>query len=452
MNSYSLRERTQRALVMPLLLALAGIVLLGGGFAWRMASEQMDEQMLQNARLLQLLARHEAAERDSLGDVEAGLPMFPRQLPSARAEYRIWTDSGILAETHAMPWLQVRPGPGFQDIVIDGRSWRLFVLVRDKPAIRVELAEPMQMRLSFMAGLMVSLAVPGALLVLSMFFIGRRGIARALRPLEDLSAAIDRRNADDLTLVDVPALPTEVAPMVTALNRLLARVGSALGREREFSDNAAHELRTPLAALKTRAQLIQRKLADSPELADDMRDFARSVDRTANVIDRLLELTRVTSPEAAVVPLDLSAAAIDCIAALVPLATEKNMAVTADIAPAVIVTGNAMALELAMRNLIGNAIKFAPAGGEVTVRLATTVDRARFSVSDDGPGIAAGDEERIFERFQRGRGEGAGTGLGLTLVRAVAVGHGGRALACRLEPHGLEVTLEIPSEATNWAD
>ncbi|MDE2405111.1 MAG: hypothetical protein KGM17_10645 [Sphingomonadales bacterium] len=449
MKRYSLRVRAQRALALPAIAAVAAIVVLGALIATYAVTVQLDQQMVQNARLLQLLARHEVAERDQLGDVEAGLPMFPGTLGAARVEYRIWSDRGVLAQTATMPTLSHPMAGGFHMIDTNRGRWRLFVLHGANPETTVELAEPTDTRSRVILALTLSLALPAGLLLLATFVIGRRGIAHALRPLEDLSTAIDRRSASDLAPVEVRELPLEVAPMVEALNRLLQRVADVLAREREFSDNAAHELRNPLAALKARAQIIERQLAHKPELATELGELAKGVDRTARVVDRLLELARVNAPEQAFAPFDVSALTEACIAAQAAAAARKDIDLSAELSPGLIVQGSAFVIELALRNLIENAIKFTPAGGAIAVRLDRTDAGIVFQIRDDGPGIAAGAEDWIFERFRRERQDIGGAGMGLALVRAACIAHGGSVRAVRLEPRGLAIVFTIPAGAAS---
>lgn len=445
MKYYSLRRRTLRAFMAPMLIAMALITLVAALLAYSNISDIDDQQMDQSARLLMLLAKHEAAERDSLEQVEGTLPMFPTRLIDTRSEFRIWSDSGVVTQSDGMPNLPRFAVAGFSNSEVDGTSWRIYVLKQSNPAISVELAEPGSLRTWLTAEMMVSLIVPFALLGLAVAAIGSWQIRRALEPLVRLSTQLDKREGQDLAPVGGSELPEEVAPLVVALNHLFGRVRDAFDREREFSDNAAHELRTPLAALKTRAQLVTGKLSSQPELRADMGQFVEALDRAAHVIDRLLEFARLSGPSHVDAVLDLSALVEDVAREAGPDAIAKRIEYGVDIAPGVLVSGNSATLRLAMRNIVENAVKFTPRGGEIAIGLVRNQGWARVVVSDDGPGLQPGDEQRVFERFWRANSEQPGSGLGLALVAKVAAAHGGHAVARRRIPNGLDVELSLPA-------
>lgn len=447
--AYSLRRRTLNAFLLPLVVAALFVTLSAGAFAYRDVSAQRDEHMRQTAGLLLLLGSHEASERDRLGDVEGSSPMLPDRIEGSAAEFRIWSDVGMVTQSSGMPSFPRFERPGYHFITVDGIAWRVLSAQRPgtragESAILVELVEPMSVRDEQAVRLVFSLAIPMLLLVIAVVVIGSQQVDRAMLPLIRLSAQLDQRDAADLSLVDNAALPRELAPLAEALNSLFLRLRDAFEREREFSDNAAHELRTPVAALKARAQLLERKLATNPDAAAEVSQFIQAVDRTAYVIDRLLEFARLTSPAAALAEFDLSAAIEDEARMLAPMALAKPLSLVVDIAPGCHLCGAEDALRLAFRNILLNAIKFTPSEGRIALRLTHEPQGWTLSLTDDGPGIEAGDEERIFERFWRGSTAHPGSGLGLALVRRVAEMHGGRAYARRIEPNGLEVAIILP--------
>lgn len=443
MTAYSLKVRTRRAFLRPLALAIAVVVLLGTFLTYENVSGLRDQQMRQDARFLLLLASHEAEEGDAVGDIEAPDPLTTAEAGAEGREFRVWSARGEITRSTAMPDFGPGRPPGFRDEVADGRRWRVYVLTRGSNGIGIELAETHATRWKIVAGIVLSLAVPLALLSAAVIFIGSRAVKRALLPLERLSSDLDRRDGDDFSLVAGDDLPQEVRPLLVALNRLFDRLGQTLEREREFSDNAAHELRTPLAALKARSQVVERKLRANPELAVDLRRFIESVDRAAGVIDRLLAFSRL-SPQEGFAPFDLTAAIGDVTREVAPLGLAKAIGIEVEIAPDLRFTGNETGIRHAARNMLENAFKFTPSGGRVTVSLASAGDDIVIAVADTGPGIGAGEESRIFERFHRGQDPQAGSGLGLALVERVARLHGGQATATRLEPHGLKVSLRLP--------
>ena len=225
---------------------------------------------------------------------------------------------------------------------------------------------------------------------------------------------------------------------------MLGRLQTALTQEREFSDNAAHELRTPLAVLKLRAQLMERRLGDDPALKRDMNEFFVALDRATDVIDRMLEIARLSSETEPLHAFDLSASLLSVVSGFNSAADAKDIQLTFAMEPDIVVHGSKGALESAAYNIIENAVKFVPEGGRIHASLTRGGGMARFAVTDNGPGIRPGEEELIFTRFWRADKNSAGTGLGLALVRRVALLHGGQTGALPTVDSGLTVFFEIP--------
>jgi signal transduction histidine kinase len=257
---------------------------------------------------------------------------------------------------------------------------------------------------------------------------------------------VDSRDASDLSQIDQEEIPRELTPLVDALNRLLLRLGASIDREREFADNAAHELRTPVAALKIRAQILQKKLQGDPETAKDLAQFVKSVDRASVVIDRLLELARLGDDRIEFSDINLSAAIEDEARLAAPMVLGNGLSFDVSIPPDIQIAGSQEALRIAVLNLLINAAKFTPSGGSVKLTLIDTGEQAIICVTDSGPGVAPEDEDRIFERFWRGKSQSSGSGLGLALVRRVASLHGGNASAHNDRPHGLTVSIALPKK------
>lgn len=443
MKSYSLHRRALQAFAVPLAVAVAVTAVIAWALVFSTISAIEDTRMQQSAQLLALLAKHEAAERDALDELSDNVQRLPGGMPDARTEFRIWSDSGLVTQSPSMPSIARQTESGFHTVRA-GRAWRVYVLNRDNPTASVELAEPSDVRVAMTAEVILALCIPMALLGLAVAGIGSLLVLKALKPVNALSADLDAREAADIRPVAVAELPGEVAPLVEALNSLFARLRDAFEREREFSDNAAHELRTPLAGLKLRAQLVAERMRDNPDLVEDLDRLSEAVDRTAAVIDQLLTFARV-SGRAEGVRIDLSELVADVARGQAPMIIARDIDFSADIAPGLAVYGNAGTLRIAIGNLIENAAKFTPAGGKMSVRVTGAHDGVTVSVCDDGPGIAEGEEEHIFQRFWRGDRTGSGSGLGLAIVDKVIRTHGGHVQARRLAPHGLDIGFVLPA-------
>lgn len=429
-------------MICPLAMVVLGVLLLASGFSYFTISAQRDQHMRQSALLIHLLSRHEAAERDQLGRA-APLPKPSVQEDlGVSMEYRVWSDIGTVTESGGMPAMEQMPQPGFHTHSAQGRRWRVYVL-RPAPEMSVEIAEPMALRLNETIIVVLSLALPLALLVLAVVVLGRRGIAQALAPLSSLSRQVDQRDADDLTLIDTAVLDDELMPITLALNRLFERLETALVRERAFSDNAAHELRTPLTTLKLRSQVIAAKLKNDPAFQKDAVFFQHAIDRAGQVIEHLLCLARLEHQERGDLIFDCAACVKQSIAEVAPAASAKSIEISADMPDEALMRGDELAVTMAVRNLLENAVKFTPDNGQVEIVMAADEHTIELRIRDNGSGLKTGDEHRVFERFYRGCGTVPGSGLGLALVSAVARLHIGSVKASNIEPHGSEFSLSL---------
>ncbi|WP_316014218.1 sensor histidine kinase [Roseobacter sp. HKCCA0434] len=272
--------------------------------------------------------------------------------------------------------------------------------------------------------------------------------ARAsLRPLNDVAQAVARRGPTDLRPLR-RAAPTELAPLVLSLNRLMERLGQSIRRSEDFIAEAAHRVRTPLATVRTQAEIALRA-TDDPEDRTRLRRIIRAVDESSRSAGQLLDHATVAyrAEHLARDEVDLAALASRAAAALDPTAAMKDIAITLETAPAT-VRGDAVLLDNALRNVLDNAVKYSPEDTTVTLRTATTDGLALVTVTDEGPGLGDGPVMELTERFRRGPGtEGiVGSGLGLTIADEVMRAHGGRLeLDCNEGGTGTCVSLVLPS-------
>jgi signal transduction histidine kinase len=351
-----------------------------------------------------------------------------RELNGGGSGFRIWSFDGVMTSAGALPAALSTPPPaGFSDIQSGGKEWRRFVLRHAALPITIEVVEPADVRDGVMWRMAGSLLGPLLLLIIAVSVIASWRIAAAMRPMDLISHEIDARDTDDLGPLGSYRLPREIAPLVGAVNDLMARLGRAIEHEREFADNAAHELRTPLAVLKTRAQIAERALADQPQLAGELSALVAAIDRATGVIEQLLMLARVQGSLATFVPVDLSRLTEDVARILAPAAIDKYQQFDLDIAPGIVVSGNADSLSIVIRNLIENAIRHAPAKSSINVELMREADGSIvLRVADNGPGIPEDKMARATERFTRFSADAQGSGLGLSIVARILKLHGGK--------------------------
>jgi two-component system sensor histidine kinase QseC len=247
------------------------------------------------------------------------------------------------------------------------------------------------------------------------------GVSRAMVPLRNIAADVKNRRPDNLHPIEGTVVPLEAQPLIDALNALFQRLQQAFETERRFTADAAHELRTPLAALKTQAQVALRATADA-ERRQALTQVINGVDRATHLAQQLLTLARI-DPTLWVGrdQVDLPALASEVLAEIAPAALAHDIDLGLEARATAVLRGDSAMLGILLRNLVDNAIKFTPAGGKVEVRVGRDGRRIVLSVDDSGPGIPPQERTRVFERFYRQIGALApGSGLGLSIVKRIA--------------------------------
>jgi two-component system OmpR family sensor kinase len=337
---------------------------------------------------------------------------------------QIWDRDGVLVYwSQPGMGLPVPATQGYSTVRQNGRDWRVYTLVQGSHALQVAQAEDQreaaatQTALRTLAPFVAFIPLFGLLIWMA--------VTRGLAPLQTLSQAVARRRPDALAPIAERNLPEELKPLAASLNALLARLDAALEAQRRFTADAAHELRTPLTALKLQLDMA-RRAADHEGREAAYADLDAGVRRASHLVDQLLALARV-EPEALAeraVECDLAELARDAVIARAPVAADKGIDLgLAHAAPAP-VHGDPASLAVLMSNLIDNALRYTPRDGRVDVSVERSGDQSVLTVADNGPGIAAAERERVFDRFYRGQAAGgAGSGLGLSIVRRIADAH-----------------------------
>jgi len=265
-----------------------------------------------------------------------------------------------------------------------------------------------------------------------------------LRPLRHLTELLARRAPDDLSPLPVSGTQLELLPLVNTLNDTMTRLQTLIARERAFFADAAHELRTPLAALEAQAHCLA-GASGVAERQQALQQLESGVERCAGVLDKLLQLARLDSSQLSSerCSVDVGALLRQWVAEQAPRAIRRGSSLAYQGPDSLLALADAQQLDSALACMIDNGIRHTPPGSEILVTLQAQDAMCRISVTDDGPGIAPTERERVFERFVRLQTDLAGSGLGLALVRRVAELHGGRAWIEDRE-RGCEVVLAWP--------
>ena len=345
----------------------------------------------------------------------------------------------------------------FRDDVVNNDNVRVAYLWLDTPgrsgsaAPLVQVAETLGKRSRLVSEIIKGVILPQFVILPLAVLLVWLALARGIAPLNELQRRIRRRDSNDLSPIDEREAPEEVSPLVRAINDLLARLDQSMRTQKHFLADAAHQLKTPLAGLRTQAELAQREIdsgsSDPKAMKRSLQQIARSSQRAAHMVNQLLAMARAEDREHAArkQSVNLSRLATETVRDYVPRALEKRIdlgfegtensggepAVPA--APALMLHGNPTLLRELIRNLVDNALLYTPPGGTVTVRvLADPFGQVVvLQVEDSGPGIPAAEREQVFQPFYRALGTDVdGSGLGLAIVREIA------------QQHGAEVTLE----------
>lgn len=357
---------------------------------------------------------------------------------------QVWDAEGELVFT-SHPDIALPPQPnGLNVLRFQGAEWHTYTL--REQGLTIQVANTTANRQAMFARIVPWLILPMGLLIALLAGGIWLAVGRSLRPLIALRDEIVHRAPARLQPVATQGLPEELLPLAEALNALLARLDAALRLQRQFIADAAHELRTPLAAVRLQAQLVERAQTPAQREAA-LAQLIAGVDRAAHLVQQLLDLARL-APEtdrAVHTPVALDALARGVVIDFSARAEAAGIDLGLTACETAQVLGRAEALRVLINNLVDNALRYTPTGGRIDVAVSTAAGRAVLLVSDNGPGIPASERERVFDRFYRVAGApGDGSGLGLAIVREIALQHGGQVHLTDTPGGGLTVRVELP--------
>ena len=439
-----------RTRLLAILIASTGLVWLLA-VAWIYFSTQaqvervLDARLMEAARMVNSLLAERRIELALAGNGSG--PIAEVQFEDATYERQlscqIWSLDGRLVgrSEHAPEDRLTDSGSGFSESVVNGEAWRVYVIENPLLGVRVMVGDSLLVRDRLVGGVIKGLAVPAALILPFLAGVIWVSVRRGMSPLNEMAGALSRREASDLRPLPNENLPKEIAPAIHALNGLFRRVEEAREREKSFTAFAAHELKTPLAGLKTQAQVALAS-HDRQVHENALRQIAAGVDRTARLVRQLLDLAAVEAADRTPHlvegrPREL----VSRILADMPVERDR-VKVEGDVKQ--VAAFDAVLLTLAVRNLVENALCHSE--GPVVVRIEGR-SRTDIVVEDQGPGIPADELPHVTDRFFRGRQRSStGSGLGLAIAQEAIARMGGVLSIRNRNPHGLAATLSFAAE------
>ncbi|HHH36180.1 MAG TPA: two-component sensor histidine kinase [Gammaproteobacteria bacterium] len=455
----SIRNRLLLILLPVTLLVWAVIVAIIYAGTRHEVNDLIDAQLVQSGRILLNVLSHEFYEEETFRKKVYDHPLnIIQSLGSLshkyeqRLAFQVWLPPGRLG-------LRSRSAPdtpmtelanGFDNSLINGRHWRVYAVTSEKDGMQVQVAESMEIRDQLRNVIAMRILVPMLLALPVLAGLIWYGVGRAMGPLLRIAEDVEHRHLEHLSPIRDEAIPREAQPLVNALNALFLRLQQAFENERRFTADAAHELRTPLAALKTQAQVALRA-GDDAARSEALRQVIAGVDRATHMVQQLLTLARLDPRQGVAVDrqADLREVVTGVLTELAPAALAKDIDLSLEVdEQACAVSGDSDMLAILVRNLVDNAIKYTPAGGVVEVRLERQAQGMVLRVSDSGPGIPGERRTQVFDRFYRVLGtETAGTGLGLSIVKRVAELHQAEIRLGDSPRGGLEVSVRFACQA-----
>ena len=430
-----------------LALALAAITLVWLGataFTYHDAREEFDEvldaHLAQAAALLVVQASHDLDELET-----EHAPLLHKY--ARRVAFQVW-DKGQQLRLHSANAPQqplANKERGFSDATIDGHRWRVFSTWDESGEYLIHVAERAEVRDELARGIAGNLLRPLWFSLPLLALLLWIAVLRGLRPLDELAREVEQREPDNLAALDASTAPREVVPLIERLNRLFARIDASMQKERRFTADAAHELRTPVAAIKAQAQ-VARAASEEEERNHALDNAIHGCDRAAHLIDQLLTLARVDTLDRGVAePCQLRDIASETIAALAPTALNKGVQLELLAGDEATVRGNPGLLRILLRNLLDNSMRHTPSGTSVQVSITYEPEAVCLSVTDNGPGIPEHERGKVLERFYRQPGtQASGSGLGLSIVKRIAEVHNATLqMSPTNEGRGLQVTISF---------
>jgi len=404
--------------------------------------ELLDSHLAQAATLL--VAQASDGELEHQYEEAAKLTRFDR-----RVAFQMWHEDRLQwrsANAPTTPMMQ--QDRGFASTSIDGKQWRVFATRGKDSDVQLFVGEQLDARADILTALLRGMLLPLAVGLPLLALVVWLAVFRGLQPLRALRTQLRQRAPAELTAIGLPGAPEEVESLTTALNDLFARIGSLIENERRFTQDAAHELRTPIAAIRAQAQVAASATAPA-DVQAALQKTLRGCDRASHLVDQLLQLARLDGaqqPSQQQPRFDLARVVERVLAPLLDDAAAKRIALEVDVPNHCAMAGDEALIGILFRNLCDNALRYAPAEGQVRFRVADGTTTLQVSIEDSGHGMTTAQIARLGERFYRVAGNDAeGSGLGWSIIRRIAAVTGARLdIGSSAELGGLRVIVTWP--------
>lgn len=414
----------QRRLLALVLGVVATVWVVTAAVTWFDVRQELDE--LLDGHLAQAAALLVAQQTHEIGDDATGVdaPSLHRYAP--KVAFQVFHEGRLVLRSANAP-LQPMVGPGalaatgLATVPIDGTAWRVMAARGAERDVQVYVGEQLASRASILWAVLRGTLWPMAAALPLLALAAGWAVARGVAPLHRLGRTLAAREPGSALPVVVNDGPAELEPVVDALNGLLQRIATMLELERRFTADAAHELRTPIAAIRAQAQVALAE-ADAALRRHALQATVEGCDRATRLVEQLLTLARLESAATpAGRPVELGALVRRVAAELAPKAVAKRQMLQVDADEDCRVAGDETLLAVMVRNLIDNALRYSPPSARVNVAVRRRAERVTLDVDDSGPGLAPADLERLGQRFFRVAGSGQdGSGLGWSIVRRIA--------------------------------
>lgn len=420
-------HRTPRSLQTRLLTTVLALVLVAWGVAAALAWHETDEEVsdLLDAHLAQTAALLRLQPLDELDEDRLNeAPELDKHQP--RVVFQLWHEDQLLARSASAPQepLTQRRKRGFADSQVDGKAWRVFVTQGREQDVRIVVGELQSVRKEIVQASLTSILKPMAwalpLLALGIWWAVRGSV----RPLGRLGNAVAARQPQSLESLSTAGVPPEVLPLVTALNELFERMARLLATEQQFTADAAHELRTPIAGIRMQAQVAQ-GATDTQERATALQATVQGCDRATRLVEQLLQLARLdaeATPDRSSTPVADVARQVAADLQATAERRHQRIVLREPMAPGVHIPLPEPLARVLLRNLLDNALRYSPEGAEVQLQMDDQGDgHGQLGVEDSGPGLTPEEQARLGERFFRVLGTGqSGSGLGWSIIQRIA--------------------------------